>query len=172
MSVSKRFKKKMKDFRQGMTAWRVYGWPISDHNYRDWGKDQEELDRKHGKGNATCFNDGSGWYFIYCEKHCKVPEKIFGTTVWYGGNRKTHMFKSFTSMHGGRGNRVFKKQTQAQAYMVEIMKGSYNSELSESRYFHGELDRLDDMLDDFRSGPDDDYDDHGIYGVPTEDEFA
>lgn len=167
--VSKRFKKKMKNFRQGMTGWRVYGWPIEYHNYHDWGKDQESLDRQYGKGNAICFNDGSGWFFIYCEKHCNVPNKIFGKTIWWGGNRKTHMFKSFTSMHGCYGNRVFNKQSQAQAYMMEIVKGSHKPELSESRYFHSEIDQLDQILDDIRNEQEDD---HGIYGDGSELEFA
>ena len=153
--VSKRFKKKMKNFRQGMTAWRVHGHPIKEHNYRDWGSNQEELDRQYGKGNATCFNDGSGWYFIYCEKYCNVPEKtVWGFLDWLGGKRRTHMFKSFQSMYGSHGNRVFKKQSQAQAYMMEIVEGKHDSVLSESRYYHSELDRLDDMLDDMRMGDD------------------
>jgi hypothetical protein len=150
--VSKRFKKKMKNFRQGMTAWRVIGYPIRDENYHSWGKDQEYLDRNYGPGNATCFNDGSGWYFIYCEKHCNVPLKTaWGSVHWRNGKRMTHEFKSFSSMYGSHGNRVFKKQSQAQAYMMETIKGSHNPVLSESRCYHSELDRLDSILDDMRN---------------------
>lgn len=144
--ISKRFKKKMKNFRQGMTAWFVNGWPIRDENYHDWASDQEYLDRSYGKGNATCLNDGSGWYFIYCQKRCNVPVKERGVTMWYGGKRRTHTFKSFTSMQGCHGDRVFKKQSQAQAFMMEIVKGNHNAEISGSRYFHSEMDHLDDML--------------------------
>lgn len=158
MSVSKRFKKKMKDFRQGMTAWRVHSYPIRDENYLDWGKDQEELDRKHGKGNATCFQPDSTWIFIVCERICKVPEKsVWGWMDWKKGQgkRRSHSFKSLQSMHGSDGNRFFAKQHQAQAFMQEIIEGKHENIICGNIYLHSELDRLDEMFDDFRSDPDD-----------------
>jgi hypothetical protein len=152
MSVSKRFKKKIKNFRQGMTAWRVHSYPIRDENYRDWGKDQEELDRKNGKGNSTCFHTGSTWMFITCERICKAPEKsVWGWSDWIKGKgkRRTHSFKSLQSSHGSDGNRFFSKQHQAQAFMKEIIEGKHPDIIGGNIYLHSELDRLDDILDDF-----------------------
>lgn len=165
--VSKRFKKKMKNFRQGMTGWRVHGWPIEEHNYRDWGSNQEELDRQNGKGNAMCFKYDGQWFFIHCENKCNIPKKtVWGWIDWYGGKRKTHLFKSFASMYGSYGNRVFKNQFQAQAYMLEVATGKHPSVLNESRYFQSEMDRLDNILDDMRIG------DGDMYGDGSELEFA
>ena len=175
MSTSKKFKKKLRNFRQGMSAWRVHGYPIRNENYESWGKDQEYLDRQHGKGNATCFKSCSTWIFIVCERICKVPEKaVWGWTDWTKGQgkRRSHSFKSLQSMYGSDGNRFFAKQHQAQAFMQEIIEGKHQNIVCGNIYFHAELDRLDDILDDFRSVQDDADDDRGIHGVPTEDEFA
>lgn len=172
MSVSKRFKKKIQNFRQGMTAWYVNSHPIRDENYRDWGKDQEELDRQNGKGNSTCFQSNSGWVFIQCKRICKVPTRsVWGWVDDFNGKRRTHQFKSLASLQGAHGGRYFKTAAQARVFMQEIIDGLHPGILGESAYYHGELDRLDEILDDTRID-ETDYDDHGIYGDFTESEYA
>jgi hypothetical protein len=149
MSTSKRFKKKIKNFRQGMTAWRVQGYPVEKRNYQSWGTDQSYLDETYGKGNAKFFSNGSELFFIYCETICKVPKKSsWGRVDWSGGKRKTHIFKSLNSMYGSMGNRFFRTQEQAQLFMNEIEQGKHPHLVHIEQEF---MDMLDDILDDIRN---------------------
>lgn len=154
--VSKRFKKKIKNFRQGMSAWRVLGWPIKDRNYRNWGHDQDYLDRTYGKGNATCFKTSGGWYFIYCERKCNIPLKTSSNWInWRGGKRLLDQFKSLNSMSGSHGGRFFPKASQARSFMQEIVDGMHPHIINKSIDFQREMDNLDDVLDDMRDDDDD-----------------
>ena len=66
--TSKRFKKKIKNFRQGMLAWRVHGYILSKNNAERWGTDAVYLDNLYGKGNYTLLSYGGKYILLCCEK--------------------------------------------------------------------------------------------------------
>lgn len=130
MATSKRFKKKCKDFRQGMTAWRIWGWTLHPENALGWAADKKTQNLYHGEGNWFVlplknfkgFETRTDFIFVYCEHMCAVGYKdTLGTYVKPITHRKTG--KRVSDRAGSACNRYFAKQKQARAFLEEISKG-------------------------------------------------
>lgn len=156
MSTSKKFKKKLRNFRQGMSAWRVHGYPIRNENYESWGKDQDDLDRNHGKGNTAFMQDGTGYFFITVERICNIPLRTcWGWMNSFSGKRKLQ-YGCGIGM-GSLGGKYFNNPEKAREFMQDVINGHYPQLVNAETEYHSELDALDacfDSRDDFQ---DEDY---------------
>lgn len=151
---SKRFKKKMKNFRQGMTAWRIWGTTLHNDGRCDWVHDKVKMDRDYGAGNYRIMFYGKQKIFFYCERICNVPKSnTYGPTPWFGGTRKFYNGRCVNPHHvkhssGSMGDRYFPNKQQAQKHLDKLTDGLYYADIADMIDHHNEMDRFDDMFND------------------------